>query len=296
MKNYRNVKKPLWPKAPVYWQEERTLYASVPFSWNMPDVRKKLSNGSALWDQAVIGGPGAYLVQHFYPDYLVGLPAEIGASYPNVLQRINPLATRSTIRCLRRCQFCGVGCGIIEGRGAFAQLANWPDLPIYIDNNIFAADVIHLDRVFDSLERYGWGDFEQGVDARLLTEYHAQRIRRVPGLIVRLALDSMTISESWERAFRLLKNARLSNDRIRSYALIGFDSNPAEAWQRCEWIEAHGVMALPMWFHRLDTLEHNVVTKEQVELGWDDYQRRKIMQWFYKHKKAAAGRINQRQI
>ena len=43
---------------------------------------------------------------------------------------------------------------------------------------------------------------------------------------------------------------------------------------------------LPMWFHRLDQLEKNIVTDDQAELGWNDYERRKIMQWFYKHKKA----------
>ena len=29
-----------------------------------------------------------------------------------------------------------------------------------------------------------------------------------------------------------------------------------------------------------------IVTEKQIQLGWNDYERRKIMQWFYWHKKA----------
>ena len=67
---------------------------------------------------------------------------------------------------------------------------------------------------------------------------------------------------------------------------MGFTSDPQEAWDRCQFIEAHGVKAMPQWFHALDQLEHNVVTERQAALGWNDYERRKVMQWFYKHKHA----------
>ena len=41
-----------------------------------------------------------------------------------------------------------------------------------------------------------------------------------------------------------------------------------------------------MWFHELDVMEKNTVTPKQAALGWNDYERRRIMQWFYQHKKA----------
>lgn len=94
--------------------------------------------------------------------------------------------------------------------------------------------------------------------------------------------------EDWEQAFDRLRSAGVTKKSIRSYALIAFDSDPAEAWERCKWIEAHGIKPLPMWFHRLDALAHNVVTPEQTALGWTDYERRRIMQWFYQHKEAVA--------
>jgi len=56
----------------------------------------------------------------------------------------------------------------------------------------------------------------------------------------------------------------------------------------CEYVEKHGVKPLPMWFHELDALQRNIVTERQKELGWNDYERRRLMQWFYQHKKAVA--------
>ena len=65
-----------------------------------------------------------------------------------------------------------------------------------------------------------------------------------------------------------------------------------EAWKRCEFVKSFGIKVLPMWFHPLDALEKNGVTKKQKSLGWNDYERRKIMQWFYKYRKAVRHPVN----
>ena len=87
-------------------------------------------------------------------------------------------------------------------------------------------------------------------------------------------------------AFEILRSAGIPKYRIRSYCLIGFDDDPGEARGRCEWVEIFGVKALPMWFHELDAMSPNIVTDKQKALGWNDYERRKIMQWFYQHREA----------
>jgi hypothetical protein len=40
-----------------------------------------------------------------------------------------------------------------------------------------------------------------------------------------------------------------------------------------------------MWFHELDALKVNVVSDQQRRLGWNDFERRKIMGWYYQHVK-----------
>jgi hypothetical protein len=94
----------------------------------------------------------------------------------------------------------------------------------------------------------------------------------------------MVYSEQWKSAFNLLRKAGLPKRSIRSYALIGFGSSPDEAWARCNWIETHGIKALPMWFHPLNALNKNIVTDDQKQFGWTDNKRLEIMGWFYKHR------------
>lgn len=268
-----------WPKQPISWIKNRTFYISIPFTWNLPDVRKELTQRSLFWDRVIVGGPAVYLMPNFFTDMDY---VSVGYEMPGILQRVNPMATRTTRGCVRNCGFCGVR----EIEGEFREFFDWPGLPIICDNNLLAASQPHFDRVIDRLKPWGWADFNQGLDCRLLTQYHADRIAEIRKPIVRLALDDMRQTEEWEIAFSKLRKAGIAKKNIRSYALIGFNSDHGEAWQRCEWIEGHKILALPMWFHPLDALKKNQVTREQEKLGWSDYERRRIMQWFYQHKKA----------
>lgn len=259
------------------WIKARTLYVSVPFTWELPVVKNILSQGSFEWDNAIVGGPAVCL----QPTYFSGMNFVFtGYDYPGVLQLINPLATRTTVGCPNRCGFCGVP--TIEP--LFKELEDWPDLPIICDNNLLASSRGHFDKVIDRLIMWGWANFNQGLDSRLLTDYHAMRIAEIKKSMVYLALDNLNYSEKWECAYDRLRSAGVNKSNIRSYALVGFNSDPAECWQRCEWIESHGIKAMPMWYHKLDALQKNIVTQQQISLGWSDYERLKIMGYFYKHR------------
>ena len=280
------MKKSEWPKKPTFWINWRILHVSIPFTWNLPFVRSYIMQRSMEWDTAMVGGPATQLI----PDYFNDLSfVAVGDDYPGVLQIVNPMATRTTVGCVRKCDFCGVGQNKIEN-GGFKCLDDWPDLPVICDNNLLAAPIGHFDRVIDRLKKHDGVDFNQGLDARFLTNYHANKIASLPGLAksgVRLALDSHKHKMSWLDAFNMLRSAGVAKNKISSYAIVGFDSDPIEAWERCEWVESHGIKVFPMWFHGLDQMDKNIVTEKQEKLGWNDYERRKIMQWFYQHRKAA---------
>ena len=268
-----------WPGKYIFWKKYRTLCISAPFTWELPIIRRKIMQRSFFWDDVLIGGPAVKLMPHFFDglDFVT-----VGYDYAGVLQKINPLATRSTTGCVNKCGFCGVP--LIEGD--MVELDDWPDLPVICDNNLLAASLPHFDRVIDRLINHGWANFNQGVDARRLTDYHAMRIAEIKEPMIYLALDNIAYRDSWECAYDRLRSAGIVKRNIRSYALVGFNSDPAEAWERCNLIESHGVKAMPQWFHALDQLEHNVVTERQAAIGWNNYERRKIMQWFYQHKQA----------
>lgn len=234
-----------------------------------------------FWDRALVGGPAIKLM----PTYFASMPwVTTGATLNGVLQRVNPLATKTSIGCVRKCSFCAVP--RIEGK--LKELSDWPDLPVICDNNLLACSVEHFDRVIDRLKKHNEVDFNQGIDARLLTSHHAGRFAELNRPIIRLALDSMDYACQWQSAYDILRHAGLPKKLIRSYALIGFDSGPEEAWRRCEWIAGHGIKALPMWFHTLNQLKPNIVTSAQETLGWTDRERKLIMQYYYQRGKRRA--------
>lgn len=267
----------MWPGKPTYWIRQNTLYISIPFTWNLPEIH----NSHFLQERVIVGGPAVKLMPWFFDDRP---DIDVQHDYPGAMQIVNPVATKTTTGCIRKCGFCAVP----RTEGKIVQLPDWPDLPEITDNNLLAASVSHFDRVIDRLVVHGHADFNQGLDSRLLTTYHAERIAEIKKPLVRLALDNMAYADQWEQAFGCLRSAGIAKHNIRSYALIGFNSGPDEAWNRCSFIENHGIKALPMWYHELYALKQNEVTDEQKFFGWSDYDRRRIMQWYYKHKEAVA--------
>lgn len=274
-----------WPGREVTWVTGRKLMVSVPFTWCLPRVRSMLQQRNTEWDEAVVGGPGVRLL----PRFLDGLSnVAVGQNMEGVLQHVNPRATRTTVGCPRHCPFCAVP----RIMGPFRELPDWPDLPVVCDDNLLAASEAHLDRVFERLERHDAVDFNQGIDARLVSRRVADRIVRLRKPIIRLALDNEGMKRSWERAVELLRGAGLPRANIRSYVLIGFLDAPTEAWARCEWVEQRASKALPMWFHPLHVLRHNTITHDQLAAGWSKREQRRIMSWFYLHRKPESPRIS----
>ncbi len=265
-----------WPKGPTEWITNETLHVSIPFTWNIPQVVERVRQRCFQWDSVIVGGPATVLLPRAFDDQPW---VRVGDTHPGVLQKVNPMATRTTVGCVNRCPFCAVP--VIEP--TWAELDDWPDLPVLLDNNLLAASDTHFDRVMDRLERWGWCDFNQGLDCRLMTEHHAERIGRIRGAIVRLSLDSLREADLWQRAFELLRRFGTAKRRVRAYVLCGFDSGPADAWRRCEIAEAAGAMPLPQWYHALTAIRLNEVTDEQRRLGWDKNSRTQIMRRFYWH-------------
>lgn len=263
-----------WPKEPVKWIIDRVLYVSIVFTFDLQEVYNELQQTSFFWDTAIVGGPAVYLM----PGFFRKLPWVTEKDhYPGVLQRINPLATRSSIGCVRNCKFCAVK----KTEGAFRELDDWLDLPILCDNNLIACSKAHFEKVICRLQKHNFVDFNQGIDARLLTRYHAELLATLKKPKIRLALDNMNYVKKWDNAINLLLDSGVAKSRISSYVLIGFDSDPYECWQRCEYVRKRGVYALPQWFHELDALKKNKVTVKQRKLGWTRTDMRKIMEYFY---------------
>lgn len=255
-----------WSKTFVEWKQGNTAYLSVVFTWDLPAAYQR-----AVWLRAQgytvkAGGPAVMLMR----DYLAGVAKCNGEELP-ALRRHNPDATFTSRGCIRRCPFCAVP--RIEGE--LRELDNWEPAPIVCDNNLLACSRSHFDRVVDRLKPLSGIDFNQGLDARLLTDYHASRLAELD-CMARLAFDSISYESSFVRAFEVLRKAGFPLNRIRVYVLIGFRDTPEDALYRLRRVQGLGLKPNPMRYQALDALQRN----SYVGPNWTHEQLTRYMRYW----------------
>jgi hypothetical protein len=272
-----------WPKDIVEWVEDGVRYLSVPFTWNLPEAKRRAVQGGFGYTDTRLGGPAVDLMLAKNPSYFDSLGnVRVGGSVP-ALHRHNPIATRTSMGCPNRCGFCAVP--ITEPD--FYPLDSWEVKPILCDNNFLALPLAHRANVYQSLSDAGLGgqvDFNQGLEAGKVTMFDALWLARLKAK-VRFACDTPAMLPVVERAIKICRSAGIAKDRLYCYALIGWKDTPAQAWERCRALESIGVTYVcPMWFHELTALEYNAVTEEQTKLGWDAAARKHICGYYWKHR------------
>lgn len=246
----------MWSKRFIEHQGNGVARLSVAFTWDLPQVYQRAVWLRQLGLCVTAGGPAVALM----PDYLTDV-AEIGTDWPSALEHHNPLATFTSRGCIRRCPFCAVW----RVEGELRELDDWPVRPIVCDNNLLACSHKHFDRVIDRLKPLHDIDFNQGLDARLLTKYHADRLAELD-CMVRLAFDHVAYESDFMRAFGLLREARVPKNRIRAYVLIGYEDTPEDALYRLRFVTGLGIDPNPMRYNPLDTLARD----SYVGAGWTD--------------------------
>jgi hypothetical protein len=212
------------------------------------------------------GGPAVVLM----PGPLEGL-AEVNQPCPvEPLLFHNPLATFTTRGCPNACGFCAVP----RLEGEFKELDNWRLAPLVCDNNLLASSKRHFNRVIDRLKALPGVDFNQGLDARLLTPYHASRLAELKRVKVRFAFDHPSQETAVHDAIELCRGAGLSDFSV--YCLIGFDDDPESARCRLESVLSWGARTSPMRYQPLDALAKN----SHVAPGWTDAELNRLMRYY----------------
>lgn len=264
-----------WVKKPVHWEDEKNHYISFVFSWDWAEwcqSAQPLLSGK----QIVVGGPAVLLNPEWMPDWV-----KTGKSRKDVLGRHYLSGTRTTVGCVRSCAFCAVP----KIEGEFRELKTWKDGMCLIDNNLLAASKKHFLRVMDFLKQYNWCDFSQGLDCRLLTKWHAEKIAELPSPSVRLAWDHMSYESQFFQACELLEKVGIPRRKITCYVLIGFDDTPGDALYRLQTITDKGYTVFPMRFQPLDCKIKNLYVHE----NWTDYELKRYMRFWSSNKQYFAG-------
>ena len=225
-----------------------SVYLSIPFTWNLPEAYQRAVWLGMTGKRVVAGGPAVALM----PDYLASA-AEIGQDWPGALSYHNSEAAFTSRGCIRRCSFCAVW--RIEGQ--LQELDDWPIRPIICDNNLLACSRAHFDDVIDKLKPLPWCDFNQGLDARLLTKHHAERLAELKKPTVRLAFDHVKTESQFMAAWELLRDAGIPARQIRVYVLFGYEDTPEDALYRLRLVQSLGTWPNPMRYNPLDALVRN---------------------------------------
>jgi len=173
--------------------------------------------------------------------------------------------------CIRKCHFCSVP--ILEPeykpKTSIRQLIYPGHKKVILwDNNILASP--YKDTIFSEIEDLSLEvDFNQGLDARLITEEVALRLRRLKLPLLRLAYDSNKVRKPLERALKLLKSTGFKGRRILVYCLHNtkYDT-PEDFLGRIKDLLDWGVVAYPMRYEPLEPKPKNTY----VSPNWTSLQ------------------------
>ncbi|MCL2061341.1 MAG: cobalamin-binding domain-containing protein [Firmicutes bacterium] len=182
----------------------------------------------------------------------------------------------TTRGCTNKCKFCAVP--ILEPvfsdfisikEQILAQendVGQKKDL-LLLDNNVLASS--SFDRIIDEIIEMGFAkgamqnlpnskrqryvDFNQGIDARLITESNIKRLAEINIRPLRIAFDDYKLKSKYENAVRLAANAGIKN--MSNYLLYNFKDTPEELYQRlamnvrlCEELKV-AIYSFPMKYH-----------------------------------------------
>jgi hypothetical protein len=175
--------------------------------------------------------------------------------------------------CNRRCPYCAVW--QIEGKinscveslkhmiyPAHTRIILW-------DNNILQSPYWY--EIFEELVWFGQVkgirvDFNQGLDARLITDESAERMSKMKLVCVRISFDSKREEKYVKRAIEIMNSYGIRGRKIGVYVLFNYSDTPDDFFERVRNILNWGAVAFPMRYQPLDTLEYNKYVGDK----WDE--------------------------
>lgn len=177
--------------------------------------------------------------------------------------------------CIRRCKYCAVP--RLEGKpkqffhGSIRELIHPDHTKVILwDNNILGLS--NWRDVIEELKDLNLEvDFNQGIDARLITEEVAECLRGMRMPTIRIAYDSIKDSRKIKKGIDNLEHVGFRKRSIFSYVLFNFKDSPEDLLTRVRNLFDWGVQAYPMRFQPFDALEKDnyvseLWTAEQLEM------------------------------
>jgi hypothetical protein len=189
---------------------------------------------------------------------------------PQWTKKIGASIIFSSRGCLRSCTFCAVPRieGKLNSEKKSIKHLIWPGHKrvILFDNNFLASSGWRY--VLDEIEELNLRvDFNQGLDARLITERVAKRISGLKiDRFVRLSYDYPSMGPYVKKAISLLKAHGIDGRNILVYTLYNFTDSPQDLFDRVKSTLTWGAVSYPMRYQPTNTLSKNTY----VAPNWDE--------------------------
>jgi len=221
------------------------------------------------------------VIDRMVPDY--SILGHVEYQYPCSDAYIG-YATRG---CSRKCRFCAVPKlepdfvdyidikpwveGVRNEHGEKQHL-------LLLDNNVLASP--RLADIVDDIKALGFVrgaklsrkaryiDFNQGLDARLLTEAKMDLLAQISINPFRLAYDHRRMEKTYERAIRLAAAAGVRN--ISTYVLYNYGDSPEDFWDRLHHsVELSEELGLRVWSFPMKYIPVTQKDRKYVGLHWN---------------------------
>ena len=257
----------------VEWHIPLEHYDIVYVSKVFGDEYSKMDLTSIQADKIIFGGTGfairivdgkevyerakdenlPYEIEHSFPDYSL---------YPDLTKdTAYGFLTRG---CPNNCAFCLVSKkeGLVSHK--VADLSEWWNGQRYIellDPNILACRD-HLELLEQLVESGAWVNFNQGLDARFITEKNLEVLKRIKIKTVHFAFDFMKNEKQIMKGLRLAKEKlKLSKRNAIAYMLTNFDTTIEEDLYRIKMIQEAGFLP-DVRIYRKESLPQRHILKD----------------------------------
>lgn len=114
----------------------------------------------------------------------------------------------------------------------------------------------HFEDFYNKHSKNRYVDFNQGIDARLITEEKMKKLYEIPIKPVRIAFDSWKLHDVYEKAVRIA--VKTGHKDLSNYILYNFEDTPIEFYKRlklnvelCEELGAN-IYSFPMKYHPIE--------------------------------------------
>lgn len=249
-----------WGKSIVHWRDNGSVNVSVVFTWHLPLAHKFCERFHDAGFSVRVGGPAIRLM----PEYMADVALVDGNL--DALPRHNDRATFTSRGCIRSCKFCAVP----RIEGDLRELKTWEPRPIVCDNNLLACSRKHFNKVIDKLKPVNDIDFNQGLDCRLLTDYHVDRLRELDIETLRFSWDFVSEESAVMGAIERCLKAGFTKSKIRVYVLFGFMDTPEDALYRLQTLRNMKILSNPQWYQPIEKSDYGdpLIQDSYVAPGW----------------------------